>query len=96
MSRPLKWTLVLVGGAALAGLLIFAFIQGRREIAQEREREQPIKIPPRIARDTNGNLVVTLSRETQSQIGLKTQPAAAETQKPSRHWASCRNSGPRL
>jgi len=79
MSRSVKWTLVLIGGAALAGLLVFAFLQGRVEIAQEREREKPIKTPARTARDANGNVIVTLNRETQAQIALKTEVAAAET-----------------
>jgi len=79
MSRPLKWALVLVGGAVLAGLLVFGYLQGRVEIAQERARERPIKTPARTARDANGNVIVTLNRETQTQIGLKTEAAAAET-----------------
>src|ERR1700686_3448626 len=79
MSRPAKWTLVLIGGAVLAGLLVFAFLQGRKEIAQEREREKPIKTPARTARDANGDVIVTLNPETQTQIGLRTDAVAAET-----------------
>jgi len=82
MSRPLKWTIALIGGAALAGLLVFAYLQGRVEIAQEREREKPIKTPARTARDAKGNVIVTLSRETQAQIGLRTEPSAVETVHP--------------
>ncbi|HYL15896.1 MAG TPA: HlyD family efflux transporter periplasmic adaptor subunit [Terriglobales bacterium] len=79
MKRWLKWTLALVGGAALVVVLVFAFQAGRKEITQEREREKPIKTPARISRDANGNVIVTLDRETQGRIGLKTEPAAAET-----------------
>jgi hypothetical protein len=79
MRRSVKWTLVFIGGTALAGLLVFAYLQGRVEIGQEREREKPIKTPARTARDINGNVIVTLNRETQAQIGLKTELAAAET-----------------
>ncbi len=79
MSRPLKWILGVVVGAGLIGLATFAFIEGREELAREREREKPIKIPPRISRGATGELVVTLDRDTQARIGLKTQNAAAET-----------------
>lgn len=78
MKRWLKWALALVGGAVLAVVLVFAFQAGREEIAQEREREKPIKTPARTSRDANGNVIVTLDRETQERIGLKIEPAAAE------------------
>ena len=79
MNRLLKWILAAVVGAGLIGLAIFAFIEGRQELAREREREQPIKIPPRISRNASGDLIVTLDRETQARIGLKTEIAASET-----------------
>src|SRR6266516_4432845 len=79
MSRPLKWILAVVIGAGLIGLATFAFIEGRKELAREREREKPIKIPPRISRGATGELVVTLDRDTQARIGLKTENAATET-----------------
>ena len=79
MIRPLKWTLFLIAGAGLAAILVFAYLQGRAEIAQEREREKPVKTPPRTARDADGNVTVTFNRETQTRIGLKTEPAATET-----------------
>ena len=79
MKRWLRWTLVLVGAVALAIGLVFAFQAGRKEIAEERAREKPIKTPARTARDANGNVVVVLNRDTQAQIGLKTEAAVAET-----------------
>ena len=82
MKRWLKWTLALVGGAALVVVLVFAFQAGRKEITQEREREKPIRTPARISRDANGNVIVTLDRETQGRIGLKIEPASAETVSP--------------
>lgn len=65
MNRPLKLLLGVVLTVGLIGLLIFAFIEGRAELAREREREQPIKIPPRISRNQNGEFIVTIDRETQ-------------------------------
>src|SRR5438445_445986 len=79
MSRPLKWILGVVIGAGLIGLATFSFIQGREELAREREREKPIKIPPCISRNPSGDLIVTLDRDTQTRIGLKTVLASSET-----------------
>lgn len=79
MSRPMKWILAFVIGLGLIGLLVFAFIEGRAELAREREREKPIKIPPRISRTAGGNVVVTLDRDTQARIGLKTEVVGSET-----------------
>ena len=79
MSRLLKWILAVVIGMGLIGLLTFAFVAGREELAREREREKPIKIPPRISRNASGDLIVTLDRDTQARIGLKTEVASSET-----------------
>ena len=79
MSRPMKWVLAIVIGAGLISLLVFAFIEGREELAREREREKPIKIPPRISKTASGTVVVTLDRDTQTRIGLKTEAIASET-----------------
>src|SRR5262249_3282832 len=62
--------------------LSFAFIEGRDEIAREREREAPIKIAPRISRTPEGDIVVTIDRETQQRMGLETTEAAAESVQP--------------
>ena len=79
MNRSLKLLLAVVLTAGLIGLLIFAFIEGRAEIAREREREQPIKVPPRISRNQSGDLIVTIDRETQARIGLKTEGVTKQT-----------------
>ena len=79
MNRSLKLLLAVVVTAGLIGLLIFAFIEGRAELAREREREQPIKVAPRISRNQNGELIVTIDRETQVRIGLKTEAVTKQT-----------------
>jgi membrane fusion protein, multidrug efflux system len=79
MSRILKWIIgVIVAAAAIAGLT-FAFIEGRDEIAREREKEAPIKIAPRISRTPEGDVVVTIDRETQQRMGLQSAEVAAES-----------------
>ena len=79
MNRALKLVLAVVLTGGLIGLLIFAFIEGRAELAREREREQPIKVPPRISRNANGDVIVTVDRETQIRIGLKTEAVSKQT-----------------
>jgi len=78
MNRALKWVLAIIAIAAMAGLAVFAFVEGRKEIAQEREREEPVKIPPRISRGAGGEVIVTFDRATQTRIGLKTEVAESE------------------
>ena len=79
MNHLLKWILAAVVGAGLIGLAIFAFTAGRQELAREREREKPIKIPPRISRNATGDVIVTFDSETQRRSGLKTEVALSET-----------------
>jgi hypothetical protein len=78
MTRTLKWTLAVIAAAGLAGLATFAFVKGREEVGQEREREEPVKIPPRISRGANGEVIVTLDRETQERMGFKTEVTRRE------------------
>lgn len=79
MKRTLKWVIGIVVGAGIVALLVFAFIEGRDEIEREREREEPIKVPPRISRTSEGVLIVTIDAETQTRIGLKTAVLEAGT-----------------
>ncbi len=72
MSAMAKRLLAVAVVGAMAALLVWAFIEGRAELAREREREQPIKVPPRVARAPGGELVVTLDHETQGRVGLTT------------------------
>lgn len=78
----MKWVIVLMASAAVIGALTFAFIEGRQEIAREREREAPIKIPPRISRTAEGDLVVTIDAETQNRMALETAALVRETVRP--------------
>ena len=64
-----KSLLVSIIAIVVAALLIFAFIQGRAEFAKEKEREAPVKAPSRVS-VANGETVVTLDKETQTQSGI--------------------------
>src|SRR5437867_10421202 len=82
MNRTAKWILAFVLAAGVIVALSFAFIEGRDEIAREREREAPIKIAPRISRNAEGDLIITLDAETQKRIALETAALAADTVRP--------------
>jgi RND family efflux transporter MFP subunit len=82
MNRTAKWIVALIVAAGVIVGLSFAFIEGRDEIAREREREAPIKVAPRISRTPEGDVVVTIDRETQQRMGLETAAVIAETVHP--------------
>ena len=67
-ARTLLLLAVLVGVAVIA---IWGFIEGRAELAQEAEREQPIKSPQRVSLE-GGEAVVTLDPGSQKESGLQT------------------------
>ena len=82
MSRIVKWIVSIVAGAGVLGLLLFAFVEGREELAREREREAPIKVPPRISRTRDGGVAVTIDHDTQLRMGLETAALVSETVNP--------------
>ena len=82
MTRTVKWIVAFILGAAIIAVLTFAFTEGREEIAREREREAPIKVPARISRTAEGDLVIAIDRETQQRMGLETATLAAEIVQP--------------
>jgi RND family efflux transporter MFP subunit len=82
MNRVVKWVLGAAVVVAIAGFLIWAFLEGRQEMAHEREREAPIKIPPRVSGTPQGEILVTLDAATRSLIALKTEALAAAVVRP--------------
>jgi hypothetical protein len=59
----------IIGG--IAAVAIWSFVEGRAELAQEAEREQPIKPPQRVSLE-GGEAVSTLDPASQEQSGLRT------------------------
>ena len=50
---------ILLGvGAAVAGLAIWGFVEGRKELAQEQARERPVSVPSRVVSQEGGTAVV--------------------------------------
>lgn len=79
MTRPVKWILAAIAAVGLISAAVVAYVAGQKEIAEEREREEPVKTPPRITRGANGDVIVKLDEDTQSRIGLKTEIARTQT-----------------
>ena len=77
MSRLLKWTVGIIVLAILVSLGIWAFLESRKELAVERERDAPIKAASRTSRGAAGETIITLDHEAQERIALKTEPLAA-------------------
>ena len=82
MNRMLKWVVSIMVTAGILALLLFAFVEGREELARERDREAPIKVPPRISRTRDGGVAVTIDHETQLRMALETASLASEKVQP--------------
>lgn len=51
---------------------VFAFLEGRKEMQKEREREKPVQTPPRVKETPNGS-VIEFDKETFALSGLLTE-----------------------
>jgi hypothetical protein len=61
---------------------VWGFIEGRSELASEREGERTVKPAPRTARAADGGIIVTLDPETRQRIALKTAILTSEHLEP--------------
>lgn len=82
MKKTLKWLIGMVVAAGVIAGLTFAYLEGRKELDREREREKPVKTPPRASRSPTGETVVKLDAETRQRVGIVTAPVAAATHAP--------------
>jgi hypothetical protein len=71
--RPFLALFILAG---LGALVIWGFLEGRKEAAVEAGRERPIKEPLRVSM-RDGAPVITLDPETRQRSGIETAPPAA-------------------
>ena len=60
--------------AALGGVLIFAFLEMRKEVAMEMQGEAPVVPASHVRRTASGDVVISLDAETQKRIHLATVP----------------------
>lgn len=72
--------LVIVAGAVL-GLLAWAFLEGRKELATERERERPVAVPSRLSVE-GGESVITLDTRARLNSGIRVAPLQPVSHKP--------------
>jgi hypothetical protein len=78
-AKPsLRLISVVVLLAGLGALLIWAYLEGRKERAMEAERERPVKAPLRVSTQ-DGESVVTLDQATQKKSGLRVAPLKTVT-----------------
>jgi len=79
MTSRQQWIAAAV--AVLAVLVIFVwFFGGRNDEGEEDEAEQVTSAPPKISHSSGGEVVVELSRDEQTRIGLETERVNAVTQ----------------
>jgi hypothetical protein len=71
LRRFVATGIVVFALAGLAAVTVWGFIESRAELAQEAEREQPIKPPQRVSLE-KGQSVITLDAATQQASGLRT------------------------
>lgn len=71
MRRLVLTVLGVLATAGVAAVTVWSFIQGHAELAQEAERERPIKPPQRVSFE-RGEPGITLDATTQQQSGLVT------------------------
>jgi hypothetical protein len=55
--------------AVLLALAVWGYMEGRKELAKEREREQPVKAPSRLSVQ-EGEITVSLDQETRTKAGI--------------------------
>jgi len=75
-SKSWKIVVAAIALAGVVGILVWAFVQGRKEAAVEQERERPIKAPTRVAIE-KGESVITLDQATQKKSGIAAVPLKA-------------------
>jgi hypothetical protein len=71
LGRLARTLLIVTTIFALGAIAIWGFIEGRGELAQEAERERPVKPPQRISFE-GSETVITLDAAAQEQSGLRT------------------------
>lgn len=73
MKRGRTLLAAIIVAACLVGLLIWAFLERRGELALERERELPVKPPIRVTSTDRGSVVV-LDKATLTKSGIRLEP----------------------
>ncbi|MEW6025311.1 MAG: multidrug transporter [Pseudomonadota bacterium] len=67
-------------GLAVAGLAIWGFIEGRKELALEAEREMPVQAPSRVVAEPDG-IAVVFDAATQKRADIAVAPVRTATRR---------------
>jgi hypothetical protein len=76
-ARGFKIIITALVICAIAGLLVWAFIQGRIGLMVEQEREKPITVAKRVS-IAHGETVITLDEVTQKTSGIDTKALVSD------------------
>lgn len=77
----MKKIIVLLGaGAVVVGLVVWGFIEGRKEVSLEQERERPVQVPTRIVVQDGGTAVV-FDADTQKRADIVVAPMQEVTRR---------------
>lgn len=55
------------------GLCIWAFLEGRKEMQKEREREKPVQTAPRAKKEADGSVAIEFDQETLRLSGINSK-----------------------
>lgn len=67
-------------GLVVAGLAIWGFIEGRKELASEAERERPVQVPSRVLAEPDGiSVVFDAATQKRADIAVATVQAASRS-----------------
>lgn len=102
MTAGIRRMAFLVVALGVGALLAWAFIEGRKELQQERERDMPIKLPPRVQSISGGGVKIVLDRQTQDLTGIQVQgvrqtregmvvPASTLIRQEGKLWVYCQS-----
>ena len=78
MTSLVRRTLWVGSAAAIAALLVWAFLHGRGDIAREQAREAPV-VPPTRVRAFGDQAGIVLDAATEQRMGIVTVPLAEES-----------------
>ena len=85
-ARSLRRRLIyLIGGIAVAVVIVVGFLAGRQELAKEREREAPVAAPSRLGEVSTpmGDIAaVVLDVSTEQHVGIQTLVLGGTTSRP--------------
>ncbi len=73
MRSGLRTLLVIVIGLGFGAVLVWAFVEERKDFSMEQEREQPVKTPPRVSTE-GGESVVNLNPAIRKKNGIEVTP----------------------